>query len=646
MYRPFPSLLLVLFSLFLVVLPSRPSASLSVTTGDLTGVVKDAQDRPIENATVRIAGGPELRSVRTDNKGRYTMADLIPGEYDLYGQKPGYSPRHKANVVVPANATNTLDFKLEWANAGTGAVEVFVVDPSGQLLPNSTVDLTRLGALVSRSTTDESGSVVFPGLAPATYRVQSTRAGFVASAAKNVSVKAKAVTTATQKLKRDASQVGRLSGTVRDRSGAVVANAKVAVVAGLSEGQTKTNSLGHYELSGLIPGNSYAIQLTAQGYAIQTVGSITINSQQLSIRDVTLLPNAATKGSLTGTITDPQGDPVPFATVSITAGPAIGDQALAGADGFYSFTDLPPATEYAVLAEAVGYSSAGRGAIQVAAGVTSVVNLQLATQTVPPGAVGGTVRASTGQALANVIVTALVGPSSGQTTTTDASGEYRLSGLRPDESYTIRYSKTGYVTVTRAQVPVQSGVTTARDVELTAQDVSVGTISGTVKNEDGKLIKGAKVSITAGPSSPLETTTATDGTFSFRNLRTGAGYALKVEKSDYVNATRTNVRVNDGQTTRADFTLSRVSNVGGITGRVTTLGGARIANAVVQVIDGPSLPDFVRTDAEGNYKIEGLRSGTYTLEASANGYVSSRRNLIAVSAGRSTGVTFTLTNAF
>jgi len=642
MYRPFPSLLALLFALCLIVLPSRPSASLSVTTGDLTGTVKDAQDKPIENATVRIAGGPELRSVRTDNKGKYTLADLIPGTYDLFGQKPGYVSRHKGDVKVPANSTTTLDFKLEWADPSTGAAEVFVLDTTGQLLPDATVDITRLGSLVSRSTTDSSGSVVFPGLAPATYRVLATRPGFVASAGKNIRVKAKATTTLDLKLKRDSRQVGRLSGTVRDRSGAAVANAKVAIVAGLTEAEVRTSSLGSYQFIGLIPSDGYAIQVTAQGFSTQTTGNISVEAQQLTIRDVTLLPNSATKGSLTGTVIDPQGDPVPFATVSITAGPGIGDQALTGTDGFYSFTDLAPSTDYAILAEAPGYSSAGRGSIRVAAGVTSVVNLQLASQTSPPGVIAGTVRASSGQTLANVIVTALIGPSAGQTTTSDGSGQYRLEGLRPDPSYTLRFTKTGYVAVTKPLIEVESGFTTTLNVELTAQDISVGTISGVVKNTEGKLMKGAKVSITAGPSSPLDTTTAADGSFSFRNVRTGTGYALKVEKADYVTVTRTGVKVTESQTTRADFTIDRVASVGTIAGRVTDLAGHGIANAVVDVVEGPRLPDFVRTDSTGRFTFDTLPSGRYTLEASANGYVNSRRTGILVSTGSTTNVTFFL----
>jgi protocatechuate 3,4-dioxygenase beta subunit len=642
MYRPFPTLVILLVSLCAALLTARPSASLSLTTGDLTGVVKDAQDRPIENATVRIAGGPELRSVRTDNKGRYTMADLIPGEYDLYGQKPGYTPRHKGNVSVPANTSTTLDFKVEWADNSTGALEVFAVDPSGQLLPDTTVDVTRLGSLISRSTTDASGSVVLPGLVPGTYRVQASRPGFVTTAGKNVGVKAKSMASLNIKLKRDSRQVGRLSGTVRNREGAAVPNAKVAIVAGLSDGNTKTNSLGLYDFTKLIPGTSYAIQVTAQGYAVQTVGNITINPQQLTLRDVTLLPNSPSTGSLTGTITDPQGNPVPFATVSITAGPAIGEQALAGTDGFYSFTDLPPATEYAILAEAPGLSAAGRGAIQVRAGVTSVVNLQLITQTTPPGSLAGTVRAESGQALSNVIVTALIGPSAGQTTTTDGSGQYRLEGLRPDASYTFRFTKTGFTAVTKPLIEIDSGFTTTLNVTLASQDTSVGTIAGVVKNADGKLIKNAKVTITAGPSSPVEATTAADGSFTFRNLRTGSGYVVKVSKDNYVTVTKTGLKVNESQTTRADFTIDRANAVGAISGRVTDLGGHGIANAIVDVQEGPSRPDFVRTDSTGRFTFDALPSGRYTLVASANGYVNSSPKSVLVSAGHTAGATFVL----
>jgi protocatechuate 3,4-dioxygenase beta subunit len=643
MYRPLLSLFVLLFALFLTVGSVRPVPSASLTTGDLAGTVKDTNDKVVANAVVRIAGGPELRTARTDSRGKYLMADLLPGTYDLFAQKPGYAPRHKGSVVVEANDTTTQDFKLEWATPQAGAVEVTVVDSGRRALPDASVDLTQVGALIGRSTTDEVGTLVFAGLTPGIFRLAVTRPGFRAASSGNLRVRAGAVTASTVTLKRDTSQVGRLGGTVRNLSGATVANAKVDIIAGLSDAEVRTTGAGRYELSGLIPGTGYSIQVSAVGYATQTLGNLTVNSQQLTNVDVTLLPNAPTQGSLTGTVTGPAGDPVPFATVSITAGPELGLQTLSGADGRYTFTQLEPSPDYGLLAQATGYSTAGRGSVRITAGATTVVDLRLTSQTAPPGVLAGTVREPSGRLLANVVVTLLIGPSAGLTTTTDGSGEYRIEGIRPDSAYTVRFSKTAYTPTTEALVQITSGFTTALNVELRPLVVEIGHITGTVRNADGGVVKNAKVSLTAGPSSPVETVTAADGTYSLRNLRPGSNYTIRVEKASFVAQNRKNVSVSNGQTTRADFTLDRIAEVGTLSGRVTDLLGRGIGNALVAVLEGPTpLPEPVRADATGRFVFESLPSGRYTLEAVANGYANGRKTGVLVSAGGSTVVTIQL----
>ncbi|MGV3719803.1 MAG: carboxypeptidase regulatory-like domain-containing protein, partial [Actinomycetota bacterium] len=567
---------------------------------------------------------------------------LLPGAYDFFAQKPGYTPRHKGNVVVEANEAGVLDFRLEWGDASSGALEVETTDPSGKPLANSVVDVTQLGLLVARSETDSTGTVAFPGLLPGTFRILATRPGFRNPAARNVRVRAGQMATLTLKMKRNTTEVGRLAGVVRNLEGAVVPNARVQIVGGLSDGDVRTTGGGRYEFTKLIPDASYAIQVTAAGYAAQFLGGITVNALELTLQDVLLLPNAPTRGSLTGVVTGPQGGPVPFATLTITPGPALGAQTLAGTDGRFTFTDLEPSPDYGLIAESAGYSVAGRGSIRVTAGVTTVANLQLTTQTTPPGTITGTVRDLNGLSLEDVVVTLLTGPSAGLTTTTDVVGEYRMTGVRPDDAYTVRFTKEGYEPFSQPLVTVQSGLATSLLVQLKPLQVSVGHIIGSVENEAGNPLKNVKVAIYAGASAPLQTTTNENGIYSFRNLRPGAGYSLRAIKENFPNVTRTGIRVNDNLTTRVDFVMRRVSNQGTLSGRVTSLTGTGIANALVLVLEGPELPTPVRADSTGRFVFEGLASGRYTLEAVANGYANGRKTGVIVSAGGNTVVTIQL----
>ncbi len=87
----------------------------AAATGDyeLTGTVTSAGGTPIEEASVLIVGGPNPRTVTTDEFGVYSlMVDV--GSYTLTASKAGYLPQTKT-ATIPEGATEPIvvDFTLE-----------------------------------------------------------------------------------------------------------------------------------------------------------------------------------------------------------------------------------------------------------------------------------------------------------------------------------------------------------------------------------------------------------------------------------------------------------------------------------------------------------------------------------------------------
>ncbi len=105
------------------------------------------------------------------------------------------------------------------------------------------------------------------------------------------------------------------------------------------------------------------------------------------------------------------------------------------------------------------------------------------------GSVSGTVKDSTGAAIAAVSVTTT--PAS-TTATTDTSGNFTLSSI-PIGSYTLTFTKTGFQTANLTAVGVAAGATNQVTVTMSATLVPTGTVSGTVLGRKG----------TAQPSSPV-----------------------------------------------------------------------------------------------------------------------------------------------
>ncbi len=71
----------------------------------LSGTVRDQADKPVRGAFVsaKSHASPMTSYVVSDVDGRYTIADLFPGEYDLGATKPGFADVEQRDVTLTAN---------------------------------------------------------------------------------------------------------------------------------------------------------------------------------------------------------------------------------------------------------------------------------------------------------------------------------------------------------------------------------------------------------------------------------------------------------------------------------------------------------------------------------------------------------------
>jgi len=86
----------------------------------LEGVVKDAKDRPITGADIRIEStidGNWNKVVKTDAKGHYISSDLLPGTYRVTLSVNGSVKSSINNTTVKSDNTTQLNFDLKPAVA-------------------------------------------------------------------------------------------------------------------------------------------------------------------------------------------------------------------------------------------------------------------------------------------------------------------------------------------------------------------------------------------------------------------------------------------------------------------------------------------------------------------------------------------------
>jgi len=114
----------LLLGLAIVSLPSAASAQSAIT-----GVVRDSTGLVMPGATIEAASPAlieRIRTVSSDEQGRYTIVDLRPGVYKVTFSLAGFRTVIQENIDLPSNFTATVNANLE-----LGAVEESVT-VSGQ----------------------------------------------------------------------------------------------------------------------------------------------------------------------------------------------------------------------------------------------------------------------------------------------------------------------------------------------------------------------------------------------------------------------------------------------------------------------------------------------------------------------------------
>lgn len=205
---------------------------------------------------------------------------------------------------------------------------------------------------------------------------------------------------------------------------------------------------------------------------------------------------------------------------------------------------------------------------------------------------------------------------------TSDDGSFVLEGIKPGPTQVV-VNAPGYTTARVPNIEVEDGKT-APDVEV---DVEAGSkLTGRVTGPDGTPVAG--VSVRSDPmagggrvmrfdGTDNSGTTDPSGEYSIDSLEPGEK-TFTFSRSGYVAQQKT-VTIPAGKDARLDVQLSSGMRA---TGVVVTDGGAPIPDATVRAMSASEMDGGRegRTDASGNFTIEGLAPGHYTFTAGKAGY--------------------------
>jgi large repetitive protein len=404
-----------------------------------------------------------------------------------------------------------------------------------------------------------------------------------------------------------------VTGSVTDSNGVALANAFVRLSAVVSSTGTttpsipqgpqgphdlfvQTNSSGDYSFSKLAAG-TYVVTAFDKGYVRSTSASFTVAADATAAAP-TLALTAEVFGTVTGTITDSNGNDLANAWVEICPAPTTSGTPTSDASstnppppgpfstpqfvqtnssGQYTFDNVL-AGSYVVTARAKGYFHNNSAAFTVGSGTTTAPAVALTA--IANGTVSGAVTDSGGTALDDVRVilssTTAGAPGAVQVAMTDSSGDYSFTNV-PTGTYTVTAHDRGYSTTASADFTVATGANTAPTIALTA--LTYGNVTGEVTDSTGdpldnawvelvlasevesSTVGGAPVGIGGpgqGPHQPgmiLFAQTDSSGDYTFSNVVTGS-YDVIVRDFSYKRGTSADFTVATGNNTAPTVALT------------------------------------------------------------------------------------------
>ncbi len=663
--------------------PSKPKIPLTfisavpTITGTLSGYAKDLSGNVIPEITItvknsktgiQVTGSPRI----TTTQGKFTFDGLPVGEYTITASGAGYTSVTRTSYIRTDGTSDpeSTDLILAPITRITGSLVGYVKLENDTPLPEIIITVTDINTGLTiagspRKTTTE-GKYIFESVPVGDYTVSASGTGY-STATRTCYIKsdgsADPVTTQIV-LTRLTELRGTITGYARlDITNAVLPEITVTaknVGTGqfVSGSPRKTTSEGKYSFYDLIPGE-YTITASGTGYTevtrtcyIKTDGTadpvstdlILSYSMQSSMIEAYVVDAATNAG-------------VNLATIKLFKYVGgiwddLGKTTLSNGSGYFAFSDVNPGL-YRVTISKSDYVDRDFAITIREDGTKDPAMPKIILTPVAQAVVGnvvGTVKLdTTGQVLPEIYVS-LKNSSNAHVTgsplKTTADGKFGFYGLVPG-TYTLNASGTSFTSVTRTCYILSNGTTDPSSTILTlSRDPATGNIIGYVKYGTTPLPE-ISVRILDSTDTPLASSpfiTTQDGKFAANDLGAGV-YTISIDDPKYAPATRTVYIASNGTVDPATTNISLTKVTGTLSGYVRNSStNAALAEVWVSVkgSDGQNAASPMLTTAEGRYYFSNLLPDTYTLNASAPGYLTATRTVYIREDGTTDPTTTTL----
>ncbi|MBL8113362.1 MAG: carboxypeptidase regulatory-like domain-containing protein [Acidobacteria bacterium] len=607
----------------------------------LEGTVVDPAGTPLSGTAVSLSTEDParrglripLRKVETDGAGRFEMRGLSEGSYEVTMSRTGSAVPEPVKVVLSsATPPEPLRVVLEPG----GSIAGFVRTKSGEPLEGVVVFARRargaagraVPASVSSPPTDSGGGFLIEGLRLAeAYDLAMFEPGEMTRTAPQT---LRTLEAPAENVLLEGESRGRIRGLAVDlETGRPIGEFTVLrqneqFVTGAFPGAYRppeagsrvevSGADGAFELTGVPPG-TWRVVVEAKGYQNGRAGGVVVSGDAPG---EPLIVKLAKGRSIEGRVTDAKtGRPVPEAYVS--ARPAAGDSGgaaffghggeliVSDAEGRFEIPGLSPGA-YTVSARHADYAALSEQA-EVREGAVAPIVLKLSAGLTA----AGTVVSKEGRPIpgAEVSLDASGGRGGGGSrAVSDAEGRFRFRNLSPGR-YALRATVKG-----RASAPLEAVLEAQSSREDLTIPVDAGaTLRVTVRGLRASE-KRAYVSVIVGSRQHESAFTGPDGSLEILGLPPGRADVMAIAGGGDGEPSRRafqSIEIAEGAR-EAELTLT-LEEGHTLSGRVLR-GGRGVAGASVSAgnrAGSGGSGGGASTNASGDYRIEGLPRGSYTV---------------------------------
>ena len=516
------------------------NASLTAGSGIISGHVYLSGANDSSGISVKVVNSrnPELSyESTTEADGSFSITGVrTEGLYLVTASKEGYVSDNSVSLSVKFGTTATVDdITLARMDAVVKGRALF----SG-LSSHAGIELTLENDDYSlSSTTDDNGEYVIKDVASGTYRLTASADGFASKSIDPVIV-AQSETLTVEDITLSKS-VLPLTGTVTLEGLSDLSNTLVTAISLLDEDlvySTYTDEDGQYTIKSMQVG-SYELTISHDGFEPYTTRISVIAGEALNV-DAELELGS---GIITGTILLEGVDD--FSGVTVTATLSSDSTAKYSAstspDGSFSITGIRKAGSYLVSASKSGFTTDSTRAVPVVLGqVSSLGSLTLYNNNATIRGVAQLEGALSHEGIKMTLQERDGGLS--YTASTDAEGEYIITGITPGRYYTLIATKAGYSEKRSAELYISASADMS--VETLTLPIALMSLTGTVDIEDAEDDHGAIVTAEnlIDPSQTYTAVTNSSGVFTLVGMQPGQ-YQVSVSLDGYRTVTLPTIEV-------------------------------------------------------------------------------------------------------